>query len=213
MFERAAVAPLNLNDSVLQDEVTKLLSQLGKHNSGWSSWTFQKVIMHPGSHSLIEYDHQNRTYSIHPLVHKWSDTTTGGNRYNMQKLVLTIIALSSPLTTTDEDYKYRRKLLKHTTKSIASFRPEDLNSLVGVRIAQIYGNAGRMKEMEALEVMVMEKRKRTLGDDYRDTLTSMESLAETYWCQGRCGVMQRHSTLCCWKRESWYWAMIIPTPS
>jgi len=115
MFEKAALSQLQLGDSELQDEVTHLLNQLGKCDSGWSSWTFQKVIMRLGSHSLIEYDHQNCTYSIHPLVHHWGGTTVEHNRHDMQRVVLTIIALSFTLELTDEDHKYRRKLWKHTT--------------------------------------------------------------------------------------------------
>ena len=186
MFEKAALSKLNLEDSQLQAEVTKLLNQLGKTDLGWSSWTFRKVIKRLRSHSLIEYDGQNRTYTIHPLVHQWSSTThTEGNRHEMQKLILTIIALSFSSTTTNEDIKYRRKLLKHTISSIASLKLEDINPLVGMRIAQIYFEAGHWKEMEALEVMVMEKRKQELGDDHPDTLTSMAILANTYRHQSR----------------------------
>jgi len=185
MFEKAALSQLDLEDSELQHEVTKLLNQLGKQGSSWSSWTFQKVIMRLGSHSVVEYDHQNHTYSIHPLVHHWSGTTIKENRHDMQKLILTIIGLSISLTYTVEDFEYRRTLLKHATNSIASLKPDDINPLIGMHIAQIYGDAGRLKEMEALEVMAMEKRKRELGDDHPDTLRSMESLANTYWIQGR----------------------------
>jgi len=106
MFEKAALSQLQLDDSELQGDVAKLLNQLGKQNSGWSSWAFQKVVMRLSSHSLIEHDHQNHTYNIHPLVHHWSGTTMEGNQHDMQKLVLTIIGLSFSLTTTDEDYKY-----------------------------------------------------------------------------------------------------------
>jgi len=187
MFEKAALSQLQLDDSELQDEVTNLLSQLGKHDSGWSSWTFQKVVMRLGSHSLIEHDHQNHTYSIHPLVHHWSSTTMKESRHHMQTLTLTIIGLLFSLTRTDEDYKYRRKLLKHTTNSMASLKPEDINPLVGMHISHIYNEGGHLKEMEALEVMVMEKRKRVLGDNHPDTLISMVNLAGTYEQQGRWG--------------------------
>ena len=187
MFEKAALSQHNLDDSELQDDVTKLLNQLGKQNSGWSSWTFQKIVMRLGSHSLIEHDRQNHTYSIHPLVHHWSGTIFEKNSHDIQNLVLTIIALSFSLTETDEDYKYRRKLLKHTTSSMASLKPEDINPLVGMHIAWIYGEAGCLKEMEALEVMATEKRKRLLGNDHPDTLASMVNLAGTYRQQGRWG--------------------------
>src|SRR6188768_3148362 len=44
MFKKAALSQLDLNDSELQDNVVKLLNQLGKQDSSWSSWTFRKVI-------------------------------------------------------------------------------------------------------------------------------------------------------------------------
>ena len=185
MFEKAALSQLNLEDSELQGAVTKLLNQLGKNSTGWSSWMFQKVIMRLGSHSLIEYDRQSGTYSIHPLVQNWSGTTMEGNRHDMQKLILAIIALSFSSTRTDENMKYRRKLLKHTINPLASLKLEDINPLVGTHIAQIYDEAGHFKETEALEVMAMEKMKLVLGDDHPKTLTSMDQLAGTYWEEGR----------------------------
>ena len=42
-----------------------------------------------------------------------------------------------------------------------------------------------MKEAEDLEVLVMETRKRVLGEEHPDSLTSMAELASTYWSQGR----------------------------
>jgi len=184
-FEKAALSQVILDNSELQDEVANLLGQLGKQDTGWSSWTFRKVIMQLGSHSLIEYDHQNRIYSIHPLIHHWSATTLEGNRSLMQNLVLTMIALSFSLTFTEDDFMYRRKLLKHTTNLITSLKPEDIDSLAVLHIAQIYSDAVRLKETEALQVMAMEKRKRMLGDDHPDTLISMEEVAGTYWGLGR----------------------------
>ncbi|KAB5517553.1 hypothetical protein GE09DRAFT_978889, partial [Coniochaeta sp. 2T2.1] len=43
----------------------------------------------------------------------------------------------------------------------------------------------RWKEAESLGVQVMDARKRVLGEDHLDTLTSMANLASTYWNQGR----------------------------
>jgi hypothetical protein len=44
---------------------------------------------------------------------------------------------------------------------------------------------GRYKEAEELEVQVMETKKRVLGDEHPDTLTSIANLASTYRNQGR----------------------------
>jgi len=185
MFEKAALSHRQLYDSELQNEVTKLLNQLGKQDSGWSSWTFKQITRHLGSYSLIEYDTQNHTYSIHPLVHHWSGTTMEGNRCDMQKLILAIIGLSVSRTFTDEDYKYRCTLLKHTVNSMSSFKPKDIELSIASRITRIYFEQGCWKEAEALEVTVMEKKKQMLGANHPDTLLSMANIAATYFAQGR----------------------------
>jgi hypothetical protein len=40
---------------------------------------------------------------------------------------------------------------------------------------------GRWKEAERLRVQVMESRKRVLGEEHPDTLTSMANMASTFW--------------------------------
>jgi len=184
MFEKAALSQLELEDSELQNKVTQLLNHLGKQNSGWSAWDFGQVVKRLGSHSLIEYDHQNRTYSIHPLVQCWSGTTMEENRHVVQKCVLTIIGLSISWMFNNEDYEYRRTLLQHISNSRASLNPEEITPSVLSRIALVYDEQGRWKEAETLQVVVMEKRKQVLGDDHPDTLTSMANLASTYRKQG-----------------------------
>jgi tetratricopeptide (TPR) repeat protein len=52
-------------------------------------------------------------------------------------------------------------------------------------LASTYRNQGRWKEAEELFVQVMETRKRVLGAEHPDTLTSMSNLAFTWKRQGR----------------------------
>ncbi|EAQ87916.1 hypothetical protein CHGG_04535 [Chaetomium globosum CBS 148.51] len=54
-------------------------------------------------------------------------------------------------------------------------------------LASTYRNQGRWKEAEALEVQVMETRKRMLGEEHPDTLASMNNLAFTWKGIGRDG--------------------------
>jgi hypothetical protein len=151
MFEKAALSQLQLEDSELQNEVTQLLNHLGKQDSVWSAWHFAQVVKGLGSYSLIEYDHQNRTYSIHPLVQHWSGTTMEENRHVVQKCVLTIIGLSISWTFNNEDYKYRRTLLQHISNSRASLNPEEITPSVLGNIALVYAEQGRWKEAETLQ--------------------------------------------------------------
>ena len=45
--------------------------------------------------------------------------------------------------------------------------------------ASTYRNQGRWKEAEELDVQVMQTRKRRLGEEHPDTLTSMANLASS----------------------------------
>jgi hypothetical protein len=52
-------------------------------------------------------------------------------------------------------------------------------------LASTYQNQGRWNEAEQLELEVMESRKKKLGPEHPDTLTSMANLAFTWKSQGR----------------------------
>jgi hypothetical protein len=52
-------------------------------------------------------------------------------------------------------------------------------------LAATYQSQGRWTEAEELEVQAMETRKRVLGQEHPDTLTSMANLASMYRGQGR----------------------------
>ncbi|KAF7365906.1 FabD/lysophospholipase-like protein [Mycena venus] len=185
MFEKAAMCQENLDDPDLQDKVTLLLTGLGKRDGNWDSVVFLELMGELASYSLIELDRQNDSYTIHPLVQQWSGMTMGTDRHLIQRCVHTIIGLSIAWSFNEEDYKYRRKLLVHATKSGDSFDLEEIPMFVAYRIGRVYWEAGQWKQAETLLVAVMETRKRTLGEEHPDTLTSFANLALTYWSQGR----------------------------
>ncbi|KAF2726855.1 HET-domain-containing protein, partial [Polyplosphaeria fusca] len=81
-----------------------------------------------------------------------------------------------------------RRLLPHTkyilTHSSAEKESGDRLELARKCAMALY-NDGRWTEAEQLDVQVMETRKRVLGDEHPDTLTSIANLASTYRNQGR----------------------------
>src|SRR5260221_51503 len=184
MFKNAALSSHQLEDSTLRNEVTRLLEQLGKQDSYWSSWDFQQVVKRLRSYSLIEYDDRNCVYSVHPLVQHWS-ATVGRNREDMKKCILGVIGLSISWTLNKEDYLYQRTLCKHVTNCTALIKPTDVDPLVALNLAFFYSEQGRWRDAEVYGVVTMEKRRQVLGEDHPDTLKSMGKLASTYWNQGR----------------------------
>ncbi|KAJ6535466.1 hypothetical protein B0H19DRAFT_963477, partial [Mycena capillaripes] len=77
IFEKAAMCQHKLDDSDLQDEVSQLLTMLGRCDGNWASIVFLELMGELASYSLIELDRQNDSYSIHPLVQHWSGITMG----------------------------------------------------------------------------------------------------------------------------------------
>ncbi|KAF1967093.1 kinesin light chain [Bimuria novae-zelandiae CBS 107.79] len=91
----------------------------------------------------------------------------------------------------DHDYnntsKWRR-LLPHAEYVLArSLSDKDWANKTKLRwkCAMVLHTDGRYSESEELFVQVMETRKRVLGEEHSDTLTSMANLASTFWNQGR----------------------------
>jgi len=185
MFKNAALSEGQLEDLDIRNEVAWLLNQLGKQGSEWNPLVFQGVIRQLTSHSLINFDQQNKFYSIHPLVQHWTHTTIDKSRQFMQKCILTIIGSSVSSKFKTEDFKYRHTLLQHITKCMTLLGPDNIGLSVPPSIALVYHEQGHWREAEELGVAIMEKRRQLLGDDHPDTLKSMEYLLCIYRDQGR----------------------------
>src|SRR5260221_422024 len=184
MFKNAALSSHELEDSTLRNEVTRLLEQLGKQDSHWSSWDFQQVVKRLRSYSLIEYDDRNCMYSVHPLVQHWS-ATVGRNGEGMKKCILSVVGLSISWTFNKEDYVYRRTLCKHVTNCVGLIKPTDVDLLVAFNLVFMYSEQGRWRDAEVYGVVAMERSKELLGENHPYTLSSMANLAITYGNQGR----------------------------
>jgi len=185
IFERASLSLEQLDDLNLQIQVTELLTHLGKQNSTWNSFVFQQVMGEIRAYSLLEFDSENQSYSMHPLVQHWSVLTLGQNRNNMQKCLLSIIGFSISWQFSIEDYKYQRRVLQHITSCIGALQFKEIHLSVAENIALVYSGQGKWREAEALETVVMEKRKHLLGEEHPDTLTTMGNLACIYGDQGK----------------------------
>ena len=185
IFKRASLSAKTLDDVDLQIQMDKLLNDVGKENSKWNSFVFQKLMGQIKSYSLIEFDEQNQCYGIHPLVQHWSAWTLNQRKNNIQKCVLGIIGISISLNVKGDDYKYQQIIVPHISSCISAFKPQEIDVLIAKNIAYAYWENGHWKEAEALEVVVMEESKHALGEEHPDTLTSMANLAVTYWKQGQ----------------------------
>ncbi|KAF2267719.1 TPR-like protein [Lojkania enalia] len=94
-----------------------------------------------------------------------------------------------------KEEKMHRRTLEFRKDMLGDEHPSTLTSMANLastlwnqgrwKEAEELGNQGRWKEAEELEVQVMEMRKRVLGDEHPDTLTSMANLAYTWKSQSQ----------------------------
>ena len=128
-------------------------------------------------------------YSMHPLVHSWSrDSMSHEQQQAGSFFAHGLLSSSITFVFASEDYAFRQTLVPH----IKAVNRHD--ALLGTPMAYndeqytnytlVFYEAGYWKEAEQLQIQVLETRKRVLGEEHPDMLTSMANLVSTYRNQG-----------------------------
>ena len=164
------------------------LLQLDKEGS-WDALFFRKGIRVLLSFSLVKRGPSGTVYSVHPLVHSWSqDRMSKLDFKNMCYSASALLSCSITLQFTSHDYAFCQTLIPHINANyqyaaaagvIKAYNEDECENF-----ALVYGESGYWKEAEKLYVQVMETRKRVLGEEHPDTLKGIVNLASTYWKQG-----------------------------
>ncbi|KAJ7104960.1 P-loop containing nucleoside triphosphate hydrolase protein, partial [Mycena epipterygia] len=159
-----------------------ILSQCMSPAGSWDSLRFMDLMNQLRAYSLINFDPVKKMFSIHPLVHKWSQSTLIDQRechLNMVAIVGMSFAAIAPKTR----YVASLQLLAHLDSLLQGDPALALD--FGLQYATIYSYAGQHWKAEPLQLAVLQRRRDTLGEDHLDTLTAMEHVAETYHNLGR----------------------------
>ncbi|KAJ7806675.1 hypothetical protein B0H13DRAFT_2485296 [Mycena leptocephala] len=143
----------------------------------WDTLHFVKVTNEIKAYSLMMFDPNRKMFSIHPLVHSWSQTTiTDQQSYHF--IMAAIMGMSIEGIPYDHQQLASLRLISH----VDSLRYGNQQVVVdfGAQYGRVYFHAGRWEEAMELELAVLEKRKHVLGADHLDTLQAMSDLALTY---------------------------------
>jgi hypothetical protein len=165
------------------------LLQLDK-NGKWNPLLFRKGICVLQSFSLVKGDTSGRIYSVHPLVHLWSrDRMTRLGQETNYHFAKMLLYRSVTSDFASEDYAFRRTLVPHI-RAIGQHAVElgmakTYNDDEYTNFGLVLSESGYWKEVEELEIQVMETRKKVLGAEHPDTLIAMGNLASTFRNQGR----------------------------
>ena len=162
---------------------------LGLDNDGhWDEFIFGQGISVLLSFSLIKREQSFKTFSVHQLVHYWSrERMSKSEQHKMCEIGSTILSCAIPER--HETQNYRLQIFPHIKANKMHERKIGLAEKYyddkWTNFALVLRENGDLNNAEQLEIQVMDMRKKLLGAEHPDTLTSMADLAITYRDQGR----------------------------
>ncbi|KAJ7690399.1 hypothetical protein B0H17DRAFT_591861 [Mycena rosella] len=159
-----------------------ILSQFVDPASGWYSLRFMDLINQLIEYSLISFDPVTKMFSIHPLVHKWSQSTLTDQRVSHSHMVA-IVGMSFGAIPEETKCVASMQLLAHLDSLLQGDTAIALD--FGLEYAEIYSWGGQHKKAEPLALAVLYRRRDTLEEDHLDILTAMDYVAEIYHELGR----------------------------
>ncbi|KAJ7861346.1 hypothetical protein B0H13DRAFT_2568163 [Mycena leptocephala] len=148
----------------------------------WDTLGFLKVTNEIKAYSLMSFNPEKKMFSIHPLVHSWSQTTIKDpNSYH--SIMASIMGMSIYEIPSEHEQLAALGLISH----IDCLRHGNQQVIVdfGAQYGTIYSCAGRYEEAKELDLAVLERRKHCLGDDHPDTLWAIGNLASIYRSLGQ----------------------------
>ncbi|KAF8195160.1 hypothetical protein K438DRAFT_1826955 [Mycena galopus ATCC 62051] len=162
-------------------EPLEFLSHFLAPTGEWDSLKFSNIANEVQAYSLISHDSEKKLFSIHPLVHAWSQTTVcNPGKYRSTMASLLGMALS------------KRQTYDTQLGSLAMCPHVELAVKIEAEVALgfreqyelVFWETGKFKQSEELLEEVLEKRKHLQGDNHPDTLCTMGNLAVTYSALG-----------------------------
>ncbi|KAF7357236.1 FabD/lysophospholipase-like protein [Mycena sanguinolenta] len=156
-----------------RDFLGQFVEQTGK----WDSFRFLELTNQIKEYSLINFDENQNSFSIHPLVHSWSRMILE-NPEAYAQCMNNILGMSILEIPPDN--------LRLTSVRLVSHVHFFMQTIPGVgnefylQYAKIYHEAGEYANAIKLGVITLNKCRKLLGDNNLHTVIAMENLAITY---------------------------------
>ncbi|KAJ7090648.1 hypothetical protein C8R44DRAFT_750881 [Mycena epipterygia] len=178
MFSQASKYLANPNGPSKEEleKPLELLSQFLGPTGVWDSLHFMDLTTELRAYSLINLDSETGLFSIHPLVHSWSQGTLSDQKVYHYSMVA-IVGMS--ISCMQQEWKrVALGLLPHIDSLLQgeTYVTPDFNT----QYSRIYYHSGRFHRAVEIQIAMVEKYKTTLGEDHAHTLKTMGSLASTY---------------------------------
>ncbi|KAJ7722954.1 P-loop containing nucleoside triphosphate hydrolase protein, partial [Mycena metata] len=142
----------------------------------WNSLKFLDVITEIKTYSLISFDVKTKLFSIHPLVHAWSQSTLP-NETPLQSCMSSILGMCIAEIPENEIQQSSVRLLPHLVL-LKSVNPD---GAVDFRKAfwKVYYDAGKFKDAQGIAEQILEKSQLLFGENHPNTMLAVGNLAQT----------------------------------
>ncbi|KAL9627001.1 MAG: hypothetical protein Q9204_006881 [Flavoplaca sp. TL-2023a] len=140
-------------------------------------------------HSLIDFDPETRSYSQHPVVHRWAR-----NRLDQEEQLSSLHCTVGLLARSISPYLeasgriFRRSLVPHLESCLQKLENSapsfpDTSGIANSfeRFAWVYAECGLWKKARTLQERLIKFRTKTLGWKHEDTIRATYSLGQTHW--------------------------------
>ncbi|KAL8830338.1 MAG: hypothetical protein Q9170_005774 [Blastenia crenularia] len=140
-------------------------------------------------HSLIDFDVDARSYSQHPVVHRWArDRLDQEDQLSSLNCTVGLLARSVSPYLEASGRAFRRSLVPHMDSCLQKLEhcapsfPSNVGSANSIeRFAWVYAECGLWKKAKTLQQRLIKFRTKYLGKKHEDTIRATYSLGQTYW--------------------------------
>ncbi|KAF8594220.1 TPR-like protein, partial [Ceratobasidium sp. AG-I] len=174
--------PLTESQAATKTIIFDFLSSLRTSANEWDVLALKGLTDQLRAYSLLDYDTQSCSYSMHPLVQEWS-RATAPDAGTVRECSAWVLSLCVKWQHSSEDYAFRRRLLQHLV-ALNSDQKQMVPDLANW-LSLVYEEAGYAKEQQALLAIALQASRDALGNEHTTTLTCMHNLAAAFQKQGR----------------------------
>jgi tetratricopeptide (TPR) repeat protein len=179
LFARASDAANEWLGTSLLDEplssglqlVLQFLASFRSQQVGWDEMLFLNIVHSIRRYSLLTNVKSGGSYSIHPMVHEWIRSFTGGNESPMRAAAQYLCGLAIPCQYPPSGIQLHRRIFTHL--SVAMDGDVVIGAGLLARVADVYKNVGRYRQAEQLQHKCLQLRVTSLGMEHKDTLAAL----------------------------------------
>ncbi|KAH8813828.1 hypothetical protein DL96DRAFT_1561220 [Flagelloscypha sp. PMI_526] len=177
IFEDAWEVFEEQDEGVVPATLMTFLSDFETIDSTWDVLRFRKLVKEILSFSLIEFNANSQTFSLHPLVQHWAQSQCH-HKEEILRSTQTILSLATPTLESKEDYAMVMSLIPHLRASAQNGLSVHFTLLDDVGHAYLAG--GMFQEAAKTFEHVQSEAHKIFSFKHPNTLKSMNDLALAY---------------------------------